>query len=48
MEDKRKYLKKYTDEHGNIVFMDYNDIPSADGNLDDVNRPSRSSLKNCL
>lgn len=26
--------------------MEYNDIPSADGNLDDVNRPSRKSLKN--
>lgn len=42
----KEVFKKYTDEHGNIVFMDYNDIPSADGNLDDVNRPSRSSLKN--
>ena len=26
--------------------MDYNDIPSADGNLDDINRPKRTSLKN--
>lgn len=26
--------------------MDYNDIPSADGNLDDINRPKRSGLKN--
>ena len=24
----------------------YNDIPSADGHLDEVNRPSRTSLKN--
>lgn len=43
----QKYVfRKVIDESGNIVFMEYNDIPSADGNLDDVNRPSRSSLKN--
>lgn len=38
-------FRKCVDEAGNITFMDYNDIPSADGNLDDVNRPSRNSLK---
>lgn len=37
---------KMIDESGNITFMEYNDIPSADGNLDEVNRPSRTSLKN--
>ena len=26
--------------------MDYNDIPSADGSLDDINRPKRTTLKN--
>lgn len=42
----QKYVfRKCIDEAGNITFMDYNDIPSADGNLDDVNRPSRNSLK---
>lgn len=42
----QKYVfRKYT-ENGEIKFMEYNDIPSADGNLDDVNRPSRSSLRN--
>jgi|LSQX01.2.fsa_nt_gb type I restriction enzyme M protein len=39
-------FRKYVDEAGEIKFMEYNDIPSADGNLDDVNRPSRTSLKN--
>ena len=39
-------FRKTVDEAGNIGFMEYNDIPSADGNLDDVNRPSRKSLKN--
>lgn len=38
--------RKYTDDSGKVAFMEYNDIPSADGNLDDVNRPSRKSLKN--
>ena len=37
---------KGKDDAGNIVFMEYNDIPSADGKLDEVNRPSRTSLKN--
>ena len=43
----QKYVfRKYKDDHGQIAFMEYNDIPSADGNLDDINRPSRQSLKN--
>ena len=44
---KQKFVfRKYVGDDGNIQFMDYNDIPSADGNLDDINRPKRSSLKN--
>ena len=39
-------FKKCVDAAGNITFMEYNDIPSADGNLDDVNRPNRKSLRN--
>ena len=39
-------FRKAVDASGNITFMEYNDIPSADGNLDEVNRPSRTSLKN--
>jgi hypothetical protein len=27
---------KAIDEFGNIAFMEYNDIPSADGNLDEI------------
>jgi len=43
----QKYVfRKTVDEAGNIIFMEYNDIPSADGNLDDVNRPTWKSLKN--
>lgn len=43
----QKYVfRKAVDAAGNITFMEYNDIPAADGNLDEVNRPSRTSLKN--
>lgn len=38
-------LRKVKTEDGHD-FEDYNDIPSADGNLDDINRPKRTSLKN--
>lgn len=39
-------LRKVVNEKGHIVFEDYNDIPSADGNLEDIDRPKRQSLKN--
>lgn len=42
----KEVFKKYIDENNKIAFMDYNDIPSADGNLDDINRPKRGTLKN--
>lgn len=42
----KEVYRKYINEKGQIEFMDYNDIPSADGNLEDVNRPKRTSLKN--
>lgn len=42
----KEVFKKYVNDQGQIDFMDYNDIPSADGNLDDINRPKRTSLKN--
>ncbi len=42
----KEVFRKYINDIGQIEFMDYNDIPSADGNLDDINRPKRTSLKN--
>lgn len=42
----KEVFRKFTNDKGQIEFMDYNDIPSADGNLDDINRPKRTSLKN--
>ena len=45
----QKYVfRKAVDAAGNITFMEYNDIPAADGNLDEVNRPSRTSLPDFL
>ena len=42
----KEVFHKYVNDKGQIDFMDYNDIPSADGNLDYINRPKRTSLKN--
>lgn len=42
----KEVYHKYVNDKGQIDFMDYNDIPSADGNLDDINRPKRTTLKN--
>lgn len=42
----KEVFRKIKNEKGQIEFMDYNDIPSADGNLDDINQPKRTSLKN--
>ena len=44
---KEKFVfKKFIDVNGSISFIDYNDIPSSDGNIEDIDRPKRSSLKN--
>lgn len=42
----KEVFRKVINAKGQIEFVDYNDIPSADGNLDDIDRPKRSSLKN--
>jgi len=42
----KEVCRKVVNEQGQIVFEDYNDIPSADGNLDDIDRPKRNKLKN--
>lgn len=39
-------LRKVSNEKGQYTFEDYNDIPSADGNLEEINRPKRQGLKN--
>ena len=42
----KEVFRKVKNEKGQIEFVDYNDIPSADGNLEDINRPKRTTLKN--
>lgn len=42
----KEVFRKNKNDKGQICFMEYNDIPSADGDLDDINRPKRNSLKN--
>lgn len=42
----KEVYRKVVNEQGQISFDDFNDIPSADGNLEDIDRPKRPSLKN--
>ncbi len=42
----KEVYRKIKNETGAIEYKDYNDIPSANGNLDDIDRPKRSSLIN--
>lgn len=42
----KEVYKKYKNAQGLTDFMPYNDIPSADGNTADIDRPKRKSLKN--
>lgn len=42
----KEVCRKVVNEQGQIVFEDYNDIPSADGSLEDIDRPKRNTLKN--
>lgn len=43
--EKFVFHKKF-DEKGKFYFKEYNDIPGADGNLSEINRPKRQNLKN--
>jgi len=38
-------FKKVINEKKQSIFEDYNDIPSADGSTDDIDRPNRNTLK---
>ncbi len=38
--------RKIRDKAGQIVYEEYNDIPSADGNIAEIDRPTRPNLKN--
>lgn len=41
-------FRKVINEKGIIEFQEYNDIPSADGSIDEIDRPSREKLKNAV
>lgn len=44
----KEVFRKIVNEKGVIEFIDFNDIPSADGNLEDIDRPKRNTLKNAV
>jgi len=44
----KEVFRKVVSEKKKIQFIDFNDIPSADGKLEDVDRPKRSTLKNAV
>lgn len=39
-------FKRITSADGQIIFEDYIDIPSAEGSIEDIDRPTRKTLKN--
>ena len=40
--------RKTRDKDGQIVYEEYNDIPSAEGNIAEIDKPTRQSLKNAV
>ncbi|MBN1828476.1 MAG: type I restriction enzyme HsdR N-terminal domain-containing protein [Deltaproteobacteria bacterium] len=44
----KEVFRKIVNEKKKIQFIDFNDIPSADGKLEDIDRPKRSTLKSAI
>jgi len=44
----KEVFRKVVNEKGEIEFIDFNDIPSADGSIEDIDRPKRHTLKNAV
>jgi len=44
----KEVFRKVLDSRKKIRFVDFNDIPSTDGKLDEIDRPKRSNLKNAV
>lgn len=44
----KEVLRKVINDKGQIEFKEYNDIPSADGSVDDIDIPKRISLRNAV
>lgn len=44
----KEVYRKQIDDKGKVSFIDYNDIPSADGSVEDIDRPKREKLKSAV
>ena len=44
----KEVFRKVVNERGEIQFHEYNDIPSADGSIEDIDRPKRHTLKSAV
>lgn len=44
----KEVFRKIKNEKGEYEFLEYIDIPSADGNIDDIDRPKRETLKRAV
>jgi len=44
----KEVLRKITDDKGKIGFIEFNDIPSAHGCIEDIERPKRQTLNNAV
>lgn len=44
----REVLRKIKGTNGKIQFIDFNDIPSADGLIEDIEQPKRNRLRNAV
>lgn len=44
----KEVFRKEVNQKGEIEFLEYNDIPSADGSIDDIDRPKRENLKKAV
>lgn len=44
----KEVFRKVVSKDGKIEFTEYNDIPSADGRIEDIDRPKRQTLKRAV
>lgn len=44
----KEVLRKVSGETGAVEFAEFNDIPSADGRVEEIDRPQRSTLKHAI
>lgn len=44
----KEVLRKIINQDGKIEFIDYNDIPAANGSIADIDRPNRNTLRNAV